>query len=118
MPRPAAAGSLDSVILNAIRPAVTAIVKSIANIVAEQVDAQLRTTVRAQRGSNRGPRAAAEKRRRSSRTEIRKWTADRRARRVPTFVIEATGLDTKKKIVAKYGSNATFEKGRPLPKAA
>jgi hypothetical protein len=44
-----------------------------------------------------------------------RWVADNRARRVPTFVIEATGLDTKKKIVAKYGENATFAKGKPLP---
>jgi hypothetical protein len=36
---------------------------------------------------------------------------------VPTFVIEMTGgLDTKKKIVAKFGDGATFEKGKPLPK--
>ena len=45
--------------------------------------------------------------------------ADKRARRVPTFVIEMTGgMDTKKRIVAKFGENATFEKGKPLPKAA
>jgi hypothetical protein len=51
--------------------------------------------------------------------EITKWTADKRARRVPKFVIEMTGgLDTKKKIVAKFGDDATFEKGKPLPKAA
>ncbi len=38
---------------------------------------------------------------------------------MPTFVIELTGgLDTKKKIVAKYGENVVFEKGKPLPKAA
>jgi hypothetical protein len=38
---------------------------------------------------------------------------------VPTFVIEMTGgLDTKKKIVAKFGENATFEKGKPPPKPA
>jgi hypothetical protein len=43
--------------------------------------------------------------------------ADARARRVPNFVIEATGLDTKKKIVAKYGPGASFEKGKPPPKA-
>jgi hypothetical protein len=36
---------------------------------------------------------------------------------VPKFVIEATGLDTKKKIVAKFGPNATFEKGKPLPRS-
>jgi hypothetical protein len=44
-----------------------------------------------------------------------KWVADRRARRVPTFVIEATGLETKKKIVAKFGENAAFAKGKALP---
>jgi hypothetical protein len=44
-----------------------------------------------------------------------RWVADNRARRVPNFVIEATGLDTKKAIVAKYGLNAAFAKGKPLP---
>ena len=67
-----------------------------------------------ERGSKRGRQAGQV----SAARRIKKWTADRRARRVPTFVIEATGLDTKKKIVAKYGENATFEKGKPLPKAA
>jgi hypothetical protein len=113
MPRPAAASSTDSVILSAILPAVTAIANLIAKVVAEQVDAKVRSPVRAKRGSKR-----IVKSRGSRRTEITKWTADRRARRVPTFVIEATGLDTKKKIVAKYGANVKFEKGKPLPKAA
>jgi hypothetical protein len=56
-------------------------------------------------------------RRRSPRVELTKWVADRNARRVPTFVIDLTGgLDTKKRIVAKYGENAVFEKGKPAPK--
>jgi len=43
--------------------------------------------------------------------------ADRNARRVPNFVIEMTGgLDTKKEIVAKYGENVAFEKGKSAPK--
>ncbi len=46
-----------------------------------------------------------------------KWVADRRARRVPNFVIAATGLKTKKQIVAKYGPDSKFEKGKPLPNA-
>jgi hypothetical protein len=46
-----------------------------------------------------------------------RWVADNRARRVPKFVIEATGLDTKKKIVARYGEDAAFEKGKPPPAA-
>jgi hypothetical protein len=28
------------------------------------------------------------------------------------------GIDTKKKIVARYGENAAFEKGKPPPKAS
>jgi hypothetical protein len=51
------------------------------------------------------------------RVEMTNWVADTRARRVPKFVIEATGLDTKKKIVAKFGENAAFAKGKPLPPA-
>lgn len=53
-----------------------------------------------------------------ARVEISAWVADKRARRVPNFVIEMTnGLDTKKKIVARFGENARFEKGKPLPQA-
>lgn len=113
MPRAAAASSINSDILTAIRPAVTAIANLIATLVVEQVEIQVRSA-----GPSRHAPKRQVKNRRSGRTEIRKWTADHRARRVPTFVIEATGLDTKKKIVAKYGANATFEKGKPLPKAA
>jgi len=61
----------------------------------------------------RGP--AGRRRRRPPRVEMTKWVADRNARRVPTFVIEATGLDTKKKIVARFGENAAFEVGKALP---
>jgi hypothetical protein len=53
---------------------------------------------------------------RARNSSISKWTADVRARRVPNFVIEATGLKTKKQIVKKYGE-ATFTKGKALPKA-
>ncbi len=44
------------------------------------------------------------------------WVADSKARRVPTWVIKATeGLDTKAKIVERYGPDARFEVGKPLP---
>jgi hypothetical protein len=46
---------------------------------------------------------------------LERWVPDRRARRVPKFVIEATGLDTKKDIVERYGEHAIFEKGQPAP---
>lgn len=43
------------------------------------------------------------------------WTADNRARRVPNWVIEKTGLDTKKAIVSKYGEGAHFNPAHELP---
>jgi hypothetical protein len=46
---------------------------------------------------------------------VERWVPDRRARRVPNFVIEATGLKTKREIVDRFGEHAIFEKGRPAP---
>jgi hypothetical protein len=74
-------------------------------------DAEAAAAARASRGARR--RAPAQRRR--SRQEITRWVANNRARRVPTFVIELTGLDTKKKIVAKYGPGAAFERGKAAP---
>jgi len=46
------------------------------------------------------------------------WIADSKARRVPTFVIQMTGgLDTKAKVVERFGEGARFEKGKPPPAA-
>lgn len=102
--------SLDEVIRAATEPVVkrasTVIARAVASMVAAQLDVQFRKA---------SPRGRATLGRFRSRTEMSKWVADRRARRVPTFVIEATGLDTKKKIVAKYGVNAEFVKAKPLP---
>jgi hypothetical protein len=61
-----------------------------------------------------GTREEAVKRHRA-RGEIVRWSADAQARRVPTFVIEQTGIFTKAGIIEKYGENATFEKGKPRP---
>jgi hypothetical protein len=70
-------------------------------------------------GPARAPRRKrAPHARKRNRGEMTHWVADKRARRVPLFVIAATGLDTKKAIVKKYGENAAFAKGKPLPKAA
>jgi len=114
MPR-SSAKSLESIIEAAVQPVVEktagAIAKAVAAMVAERLEAELRM---------KGGRRNVVSVRRSVRAKARditKWTADRRARRVPTFVIEATGLDTKRKIVAKFGENSTFEKGKALPKA-
>jgi hypothetical protein len=44
------------------------------------------------------------------------WVADSSARRVPTWVIKATeGLETKAKIVDRFGPDARFEVGKALP---
>ncbi len=116
MPRTAAAISIDQIIRDAVQPVIErasgAIARAVAAMVTEQLDSELQRGIkggRARRGRLLG---------RHHRTaEITKWVADRRARRVPNFVIKMTGgLDTKKKIVAKYGENAVFEIGKAVPK--
>jgi hypothetical protein len=108
--------SLDDIVKDSIEGVVArvsaSIARSIATTVAQRLEAELK---KAAGKGGRGRRAAAGGTR--PRTEITKWVADRRARRVPTFVIEVTGLKTKKAIVGKYGDGVVFEKGKPAPKA-
>jgi len=121
MPR-LASTSIDDIVQRAVQDVIARASRSIAASIAEMAAAELeeQLSVATKRGQGRGrdlaPRAAV---RRPRREELTKWVADHRARRVPTFVIELTGgLETKKKIVAKFGEDAVFEKGRPLPKPA
>ncbi len=111
MPRPPRNSSLDALVRDAAADVIarvsSAVAKQFTDLVREGVTRELASGVRLRGGGS--PR-------RARRGEITKWVADNRARRVPNFVIEATGLDTKKKIVAKYGSGAAFEKGKPAPK--
>jgi hypothetical protein len=108
--------SIDEILRAAADRVVARVSAAIARQVGTLVQAGLeRELQRGGRGRGKG-RAIASARRRPPRTEITRWVADNRARRVPTFVIEATGLDTKKKIVAKFGPNAAFEKGKALPR--
>ncbi len=108
--------SLDDLVKRSIEGVVervaAAMARSIAETVAQRLEAELKKTVgkggRSRRGRGSGTRP---------RTEITRWAADRRARRVPTFVIDMTGLKTKKAIVGKYGDGVVFEKGKPAPKA-
>lgn len=110
-----APASLDDIVKNAVEGVVqrtaTAIARTIADVVAARLEAELKKGAgKAVRGRTARGRVAR------PRAELTRWAADKRARRVPTFVIEQTGLKTKKAIVAKYGENATFEKGKPAPK--
>lgn len=115
MPRPA-----QQTIEAIIRDAANRVVAKVSAAIAQQVGALVQAGLERElpRGARaaRGGRVVRVARRRPPRTEITRWVADNRARRVPTFVIEATGLDTKKKIVARFGPNVAFEKGKPLPK--
>jgi len=115
MPRPAATPSIDAVVRDAldavVKHASVAIARTLAQLTAERLEAELATEVARAR---RGP---APRRGRPARGEISRWAADRRARRVPNFVIDMTGLKTKKQIVAKYGEGVVFEKGKPPPKS-
>ena len=114
---PRSARSVDDVIRAAVEGVVarasTAIARAVAEMTAERLDQELRRGV-GRTGGGRIRRAGARAR---PRGEITRWAADRRARRVPNFVIDMTGLKTKKQIVAKFGDGAVFEKGKPAPKA-
>jgi hypothetical protein len=117
MPRKAGRATAEDVILQAVESVVerasAGISRAISEILAVRIDEELRAQVAKAVGRKRRGRAAA---RAAPRGNLQKWVADRRARRVPNFVIEQTGMKTKKQIVAKFGENATFEKGKPAPK--
>jgi len=116
----AASASVDAVILKAVESVANrtslAISRAIAEILSARIDDQVQREVAKALGRRgRAGRSAARAAR--ARGDINRWVADRRARRVPNFVIEQTGMKTKKQIVAKFGENAAFEKGKPLPKS-
>jgi sRNA-binding protein len=123
MARTAAPNSIDAVVLAAMEGVVAraskVIAKAIARLAAERLEAELAAGVAAATAGRgrRGGRPARIRAVTRPRSEITRWAADRRARRVPTFVIDMTGLKTKKAIVAKYGDGVVFEKGKAAPKA-
>ena len=101
-------GILRTAIADAMRRAAPALQRQLAVMAAEEFEKSLAVDGE-RRPIARRPRARGE--------ELTRWVADNRARRVPKFVIEATGLDTKKKIIARFGPDVEFEKSKPLPKA-
>lgn len=119
MPRPAAQPSIDTLVRDAVDGVVkrtsVAIARTVARMTAERLEAELQDGI-ARSGPRRG-RGRRSGGRRPARAQLDRWAADRRARRVPNFVIDMTGLKTKKQIVAKYGEGVVFEKGKPAPKA-
>jgi hypothetical protein len=117
MPRQARTSPVDAVVRGAVQDAVQRAAQDIARVIAELAAAEL--TARLEAGvAGASPRNGRRRHaQRPARGEMTRWVADRRARRVPTFVIELTGLDTKKLIVARYGDGAAFEKGKPAPRA-
>jgi hypothetical protein len=121
MARKSARPNAEQIILQAVESVVerasAGISRAISDILAARIDEELRAHVAKAVGKARKGRAPAGAARSAPRGELDKWVADRRARRVPNFVIEQTGLKTKKQIVARFGENAAFEKGKPAPKA-
>ena len=121
MPRRSSRPSAAEVILQAVESVVerasAGISRAISDLLSARIDQELKAQVKRAVGKGRKGRGGALTGKAAPRAELRKWEADRRARRVPTFVIEQTGLKTKKQIVAKFGADATFEKGKALPKA-
>jgi hypothetical protein len=118
MPRSSSSVSFEQVVREAVRGVVARVAKVVADKVSTEVQQQLeaelgRLSTAPKSGRARRSHGAS----RPARKDLTKWVADHRARRVPTFVIDATGLDTKKKIVAKFGVDAVFEKGKALPGA-
>jgi hypothetical protein len=119
MPRRSPSTSIDALVEqqldDAVERAVRDIARSIAGMAAEELARRL------EKGAVAPKRVAAVARpprpRRRAPEQLTRWVADRRARRVPTFVIALTGLKTKKQIVARYGADAAFEKGKPAPRS-
>jgi hypothetical protein len=115
MPRPAATPTLDALVREAMDPVVkrasVVIARAVAQMAAERLESELEGSV-----GRTGRRSRANGRPGRARGQISRWAADRRARRVPNFVIDLTGLKTKKQIVAKYGDGVVFEKGKPAPR--
>jgi hypothetical protein len=114
MPRAATPTTLDALVEDAVdelvRRTSLAIARTIADLTVERLEAELRATVA------KAAAGGVRTRRRRPAAALSRWAADRRARRVPKFVIELTGLETKREIVARYGDGVVFEKGKPAPK--
>jgi hypothetical protein len=117
MTRAGESSTIDEILRQMVEPVLRRASASIVEALGEMTSAHLDHELKGSVARARGP-AASPRPRPRRRAEMTRWVADRHARRVPLFVIEMTnGLDTKKKVVARFGPDAAFEKGKPLPKS-
>jgi hypothetical protein len=98
--------SINDVINDSVRTVVARVLPALQRSFNAAVDARIRADL----GSRRLPRDGRPGSERRTGDMIR-WVADKRARRVPAFVIQSTGLDTKKKIVATTGRTQRSPRG-------
>jgi len=95
------------------------VTRLVARAIVDEVEGALAGSGRSRRSARREDdapaRVSAGRPRRVQATLVERWVPDRRARRVPKFVIEATGIGTKREIVLRFGEHAIFEKGQPAP---
>jgi hypothetical protein len=121
MARPARQTSIDEIVQEAmdsiVERASVAIARAISKMAADRIDSELRRGLGSALSLRRGPGRPAGARARVQ-GAVTRWVADRRARRVPNFVISQTGLKTKKAIVSKFGEGALFEEGKSPKKMA
>jgi len=110
---------LQSDIERLAREFASEVTRLVARAIVEEVEGALAGSGGTRRGgwraSDATARVSAGRPRRAQATLVERWVPDRRARRVPKFVIEATGLGSKREIVDRFGEHAIFEKGQPAP---
>lgn len=61
------------------------------------------------------PSAAKARKRNRAAATVTSWTANREAKRVPNFVLEATGCKNKEEVLKRFGKDASFVQGADLP---
>ena len=110
--------SVDEMLREAVAAAMARVAPELQRRIAAFAAEELEKTLAAKEALKLRRRDTSPRKPRPRGDALTRRVADRNARRVPKFVIETTGLDTKKKIVARFGKDAVFERGKPTPKPA
>jgi hypothetical protein len=113
-----AASAIEEMVHDTVASLIQQVSKHVASQLTAQITAEFTQQLGKSNGASRAPEASpAKATKKAARVgPITKWVADDRARRVPNFVIDATGLDKKQSIITKFGDGAVFEVGKDLPK--